>query len=130
MFSSNQPQISVPEPPRRLQAATARLAIALGRFPLFGIVCLGFALRCYWWLKYPDINSPDAIVYLKEADILFATGTMKTIVYMPLYPILPSPAQTESSFFRSSFRRSRSILDTGSPPISGAGSLPGWSPPP
>jgi len=88
MLSSNQPQISVPEPPRSLQAAAARLAIGLGRFPLFAIVCLGLALRCLWWLKYPDINSPDATVYLKEADILFATGTMKTIVYMPLYPLL------------------------------------------
>lgn len=88
MLGSNQPQISVPEPRRRLQAATAWLAVALGRFPLLAIVGLGFALRCLWLLKYPAIDSPDAIIYLQEADILFASGMMKTIIYMPLYPIL------------------------------------------
>ena len=88
MISSDQPQISAPERPRSLQAANARLAVAFGHFPLIAIVCLGFALRCFWWLKYPAVDSPDAIVYLKEAAILFATGTMETVVYMPLYPIL------------------------------------------
>ena len=88
MPSSDQPQTSVPERPRNPQAANARPAAAPGRLPLVAIVCLGFALRCLWWLKYPVTNSPDALLYLKEAENLFSSGTMQSDVCMPLYPIL------------------------------------------
>jgi 4-amino-4-deoxy-L-arabinose transferase-like glycosyltransferase len=88
MLPSDQPQISVPERPRSLQAANARPAAAPGRFPLIAVVCLGFALRCFWWLKYPVSDSPDALLYLREAENLFSSGTMQSDVCMPLYPIL------------------------------------------
>lgn len=58
------------------------------RYPLAAILALGLALRAFWWLKYPAYNSPDAIVYLREADHLFATGWIENDTYMPLYPIL------------------------------------------
>jgi hypothetical protein len=52
------------------------------------VICFGFGLRCYWWLKYPVSNSPDALLYLKEADNLFLNGEIVSAFCMPLYPIL------------------------------------------
>jgi 4-amino-4-deoxy-L-arabinose transferase-like glycosyltransferase len=54
---------------------------------LWTVVGFGFLLRCLWWWQHPVINSPDAIVYLREADNLFTKG-MESDVYMPLYPAL------------------------------------------
>jgi hypothetical protein len=69
-----------------VRSASVRAGVT--HFALPAIVLLAFALRCYWWLKYPTINSPDAIIYLREADNLFASGMMESVMYMPLYPIL------------------------------------------
>jgi 4-amino-4-deoxy-L-arabinose transferase-like glycosyltransferase len=70
-----------------LQMPSASRA-AYRHLPLAAIICLGFALRCYWWLAYPVINSPDALLYLKEADNLSSTGAIASAVCMPLYPAL------------------------------------------
>jgi 4-amino-4-deoxy-L-arabinose transferase-like glycosyltransferase len=70
-----------------LQMASVSRA-AYRHLPLAAIICLGLALRCYWWLEYPVINSPDALLYLKEADNLSSTGAIASAVCMPLYPVL------------------------------------------
>jgi hypothetical protein len=68
--------------------STAGFQRARAALPLAVAICLGFALRCYWWLTYPAINSPDAILYLREADNLFSLGMLQSDVCMPLYPLL------------------------------------------
>jgi hypothetical protein len=78
--------ITVHAPLQAVRSASVRAAVA--HFALPAIVLLAFALRCLWRWKYPIINSPDAIVYLKEADNLFSTGMLETSIYMPLYPAL------------------------------------------
>src|ERR1700738_2204986 len=71
-----------------LVRSNAEFRRASAALPLAIAICLGFALRCYWWLTYPAINSPDAILYLKEADNLFSLGMIQSDVCMPLYPLL------------------------------------------
>lgn len=71
-----------------LVRSNAEFQRASAALPLASAICLGFALRCYWWLTYPAINSPDAILYLKEADNLFSLGMIQSDVCMPLYPLL------------------------------------------
>jgi hypothetical protein len=68
--------------------STAEFQRARAALPLAIAICLGFALRCYWWRTYPAVNSPDAILYLREADNLFSLGMLQSDVYMPLYPLL------------------------------------------
>ncbi len=70
-----------------LQTAPASAA-ACRHLPLAAIICLGFALRYYWWLEYPVVDSPDALLYLREAGNLFSTGAIASTVCMPLYPAL------------------------------------------
>jgi hypothetical protein len=70
------------QPPRKRRLIDSET----GALP--AVVLLAFALRCLWWLKYPSVDSPDAILYLKEAGTLFATGMLETTLYMPFYPIL------------------------------------------
>jgi hypothetical protein len=71
-----------------IDRSTAELQRAGAALPLAIAIFLGFALRCYWWLTYPAINSPDAILYLREADNLFSLGMLQSDVCMPLYPLL------------------------------------------
>src|ERR1700712_2769775 len=71
-----------------IERSTAEFQRARTALPLAVAICLGFALRCYWWLTYPAINSPDAILYLREADNLFSLGMLQSDVCMPLYPLL------------------------------------------
>jgi 4-amino-4-deoxy-L-arabinose transferase-like glycosyltransferase len=75
----------------RLQAIGALFSdgcARIGSHPLAAIICIGFAVRCFWWMTHPVSNSPDAMLYLKEADNLFSTGRIESNVCMPLYPIL------------------------------------------
>jgi 4-amino-4-deoxy-L-arabinose transferase-like glycosyltransferase len=78
--------------PKKLQAwSVAVLAngmALLARHTLIAIVCAGFGLRLFWCLKYPAYNSPDAVLYLQEADNVFAAGGIESVKCMPLYPIL------------------------------------------
>lgn len=71
-----------------IDQSTSEFQRARAALPLAIAICLGFALRCYWWLTHPAINSPDAILYLKEADNLFSLGMLQSDVCMPLYPLL------------------------------------------
>jgi hypothetical protein len=71
-----------------IERSTAEFQRARTALPLAVAICLGFALRCYWWLTYPAVNSPDAILYLREADNLFSLGMLQSDVCMPLYPLL------------------------------------------
>ncbi len=57
-------------------------------FPVGALLALGLSLRLICWLYFPVHNSPDALVYLQEAQNLFSNGIMESTLYMPLYPIL------------------------------------------